>query len=104
MPPNPQGPSFSERQKRKQKIVQGENPLKIPQGGALWPRPPFTPTAGNLGDRSKHSKSTESRKNVRLSYYARVYNALLTLYHIPDQLSTATEYFLLSEFQRRYDA
>ena len=36
-----------------------------------------------------------------MSYYARVYNALLTLYHIPDQLSTATEYFLLSEFQRR---
>ena len=39
MPPNPQGPSFSDRQKRKQKIVQGEDPLKIPRGSALAASP-----------------------------------------------------------------
>ena len=57
MPPNPQGPSFSERQKRKQKIVQGdccplENPLL---GSALAASP--GPTAGFLSGNSRCSES-----------------------------------------------
>ena len=61
MPPNPQGPSFSERQKRKQKIVQGdccplENPLL---GSALAASP--DPTAGILDGRNKLIESQQAR-------------------------------------------
>ena len=48
MPPNPQGPSFSERQKRKQKIVQGDScPLENPLLGSALAASP-DPTAGKL--------------------------------------------------------
>ena len=50
------------------------------------------------------TRRTSARIGARSSCFARVAACLRILYHIPNQLSTATEYSFLLAFQRRYDA
>ena len=44
------------------------------------------------------TRRTSARLSARLSFYAHVCNFLWILYHIPDQLSTATQCFSYRNF------